>query len=174
MGTSLRPIATAILLVVLPASMTAQEPQRLGLNLSVAGTTLAGITYHVSDAVALRPSIGFQWYHDERPIPIGTRTLGQFGLNLDVLFPLQRAQAIRPYIGLSPSLWLNQNNLAGSTGTSRTITLGSLFGVFVRLLPRVHAFGQAELGYSITRGAGEHLDRVALSTTPIGLLVYLR
>jgi hypothetical protein len=34
-----------------------QEPSRFGLNLSVAGTSQVGVTLHVSEGVALRPSV---------------------------------------------------------------------------------------------------------------------
>lgn len=167
--------AAVVIALLTVSSLPGQEPSHLGINLSIVGSSRVGVTYYVSDAVALRPGIGFQWYHDERTLLPGqpARTFGQFGMDLDVLFPLTRDLNLRPYLGLGSGLWFDRHAF-GTSETAHTLAGGALFGVFVRVLARVHVYGEVALRYSATRGADRRLDRVGLSTLPIGVLVYLR
>lgn len=55
-GTSVAAIA-----VLIVSSLEAQEPSRLGLNLSVASVQRAGVTYRVSRGFELRPALVFGW-----------------------------------------------------------------------------------------------------------------
>jgi hypothetical protein len=169
-------IVGTLLLIGQADALRSQEPQRLGLNLSVPGSVRIGLTYHPSETLVLRPAIGFRWYDDRRTVlnTQSERTFAQYGGDLDLLLPLTKDLAVRPYVGASGGLWFSEDNLATPSATTHALSGAALFGVFARVITRVHVYGEVALRYSAMRGGGQRSDQMSLSTVPLGVLVYFK
>lgn len=171
---SVTAFVAALLTLPLVPHLQAQEPHRLGLNLSVVGSQRLGVTYHLSDAVTVRPAVGLDWFRSEAGAPLlTTRTSYQYGLMLDLLFPLAGDPAVTPYVGTGGELWF-QGGLFATGSTAHTVTGAALFGLRVQLVTRLHVYGEVSLRYGATRGGGQHTDRLNLFTAPLGVLIYLK
>ena len=165
-----RPALAALMALASASSLPGQEPDRLGVNLSVSASSQVGLTYHLTPSVALRPAISFGWRRMNSG-PGVTTSFTDYGGSLDVLFMLSRGPAIRPYLGVGGTYILTR----GGSGTAHTAAGWGLLGVRARILDRVHVYGEAALRYSAARSAvsgGIGTDQVVLSTTPLAVLIF--
>jgi len=153
------------------SSLLGQEPERLGINLSVGGNSQVGVTYQLSSGFALRPGVMFGWSR-QVPGPNVSTTGTSYGGFLDALFMLSRAPGVRPYLGAGGSYVFQH----GSGGANAHTAGGSaLVGVRARILERVHLYGEASLRYSHYRSSltGLVTDQLSLNTTPLAVVIFL-
>lgn len=163
----------AAIAALVASSLRAQEPSRLGLNLSVAAVQQAGVTYRVSRGFELRPAVIFGWERRFGPDAASSQSFATYGLALDALFGAAGRDAVRPYVGVGVTyLFLRSSN---PSVTGHQVGGTAFLGVRARIVPRVHVYGEVGVNYQATRTPlTQWSDQVSLRTTPLGLLVYLR
>ena len=95
-----------------------------------------------------------------------------YGLALDALFGAAGRDIVQPYVGVGGSyVFLRSTN---PTSTGHEVGATAFVGVRVRIVPRVHLYGEVGVDFVATRSAFQAwTDRLSLSTTPLGLMVYL-
>ena len=158
---------------LMACSLRAQEPSRLGLNLSVGAQPQAGVTLQVGNGFELRPSIIFSWERVAGNGATGSSTFASYGLALDALFGATHREAVRPYVGVGGTyLFLHATN---PSITGHQVGGAAFVGVRVRVVPRVHVYGEVAVNYVATRTpTSAWTDQLSLRTTPLGVLIYLK
>ena len=156
--------------------LQAQEMSDLGINLSINSSPLVGVTVRAG-SIQLRPSLSFGYNKTSTTSPIITSsgTTTRFGLNLDLLFPMANNQTVVPYLGAGAGYGLIR--VSGSfsfPGNGHTVTTQGFLGVRVRVVERVHVYGELGLGYTSEQQTNQHFDSFGLRTTPLGVLIYLK
>ncbi len=163
-----------IVSMLIPLQLTAQESGSFGVNLGIRSTAQLGLTYHVSSAVTLRPEVSFGWWRHElspgTPGPTSaTRT--EIGGGFDLLFPVAKAEGITPYFGIGSRLshiWYDRDS---SNESSNRWVLRGLFGVRVKLLERIAAYGEMFAHYGDDSGDYAR-SWFTIGTSSLGVIVY--
>ena len=168
--------AAVVIALFTVTPLRGQEPSRFGLNLSVAGTSQVGVTYHIGEGVALRPAVVFGRRKFRSPTNTNASTSTDYGLALDALFTVGRGGTVSTYLGAGGSYVFNhvaQGVTPAETG--HTAGASGLFGVRARIAERIHLYGELSLGYLGQRPPGNlRVDQVVLRTTPLAVLIYLK
>ena len=167
-----------LIALVVPSSegLRGQEPSRLGLNLSVAGTAQVGVTWQLTNSFAVRPAVSIIWRRLRTPGDVNPPTTTDYGAHLDLLVTVARSGPVSTYLGAGGSYIFNRRPAVfGSTEKGHAVAASGLFGARVRVMERVHLYGELALAYLAQRDAdGAGADQVLLRTSPLAVLIFLR
>jgi hypothetical protein len=148
--------------------IAAQQRHTLGLNLRVIGSTEVGITWSLSPSLVLRPSIEANWDKFRSRTGSTFITTTFVALNLDLLLPLRTEQRVTPYWGIGASL----GRFWSDAGDATTWAARTIAGVRFAVVDRVDLFGELHIEYTHDSPLGN--QRLAIGTSPIGIIVYLK
>lgn len=163
-----RSMLLSLCLLLSATALPAQDEGKLGINLRVNGATQLGVTWRVSPAVTLRPSLAFDWVKISSPLG-GTAEVTTYGLDLDVLFRGATWDRVTSYYGVGGgTFWVNSDFI----NEGNIWAVRGLLGARVRIVPRVALFGEVGIQY---QGGDEAFGKEFSTTTfPIGIVVFLK
>jgi outer membrane protein W len=176
MTTLVRTLAVILLLAVFPASSSAQDSATVGLVMATPASV--SVIWHVSDAIALRPEIGFTTSSTSAKGPgaAGAKTdASTVSPGFSVLFYLHRWDALRTYVSpryvysRAHAESTSQGGSSESTASSHTVA-GSI-GAEYALHRHFGVFGELGISYA-------HADAPTTSSdswthrTAVGAILY--
>ena len=135
----------ALLLFVVPSLASAQEAGDVGIAMGY--PTTAGLIWHLSDTIAVRPDVTFAWTSTDGDA-ILDRTSTTVGLGASALLYLSHVDALRTYV--SPRFgWSHNSSESSSTNfASDTYSFSGSFGAQYRLGDRFGVYGEIGIQYS--------------------------
>jgi len=164
------------LVLGIPVAGSAQDAGKTGVTLAYPGAV--GILWHVSDAVALRPTVTFSRVSLAGLSDTHSTSLGA---DLSVLLYMKKYDAVRTYV--SPRLSYVRSSNSGAAGTipldltSHSTGFAGSFGAQYTPTPHFGVYAEAGVGYS-RRTAPSSISSITSRSTSwgttagVGVVVY--
>jgi hypothetical protein len=170
----------------MPALVAAQDQHKVGLTMGYPSS--AGIVWHVSRRVAVRPEFSFTSTSNEftsAADAISTTTASAVGVGVSGIFYLTKVDKLRTYV--SPRFTYSRLTTEtttrgsdnGSGGTGNNYSGAGSFGAQYAVGDRFSIFGEVGLGYSHQTSASEvgifgsnNATRTWSSRTGAGVVLY--
>jgi len=187
--TSKRALVLLLLFVGMAAATPAfaQDKGQVGVNL---GFPTVGVTWHVTETVAVRPEFTLMFGSSSSTQGSGVEGSEQdtwgLGFGVGALFYLREWDSVRGYIAPRFAIVHSSTDSISTTSDSRressgnNYDLGAMAGVQYALSSRLNVFGELGLGYSNRHSGTEAIGSVIIETdswsisprSAIGLIVY--
>lgn len=164
---------TAAMAISSAAFGTNVKASKFGVDFSYANQLpTLGVMWHVTDMIALRPSLGFSSTTTDPNT--GSTTVLNFGIAVPIY--LANFNALDLYV--APGFTYKSTNTKPATGSSTTasdIGVTAALGLQVKVTDQLHLFGEMGLGYTGTNNGGSPAAKttvIATGTTSIGATFY--
>lgn len=176
-------IAAAIAMAATTASFGAVKANKIGANFQYDGSLPTfGVWWHVTDMVAIAPSIGFKNTSNTYNSTAANKEDSTTELQLGVGVPIYLAHfnALSLFVAPEFSYTSKSDKLtpqAGASTTSSSSVLGisAALGLQVEVHAQVHLFGAFAFGYSSEdtgNASGQKTGIISTTRTAIGAIFY--
>jgi hypothetical protein len=183
----MRVLAMGLLVLCgVPGLAAAQDQHKVGLTMGYPSS--AGILWHVSRRVAVRPEVSFTTTSNEFTSAfdaVSTTTATSVGVGISGIFYLTTADKLRTYVSprftyarlTTDTTTRGSNN--SSDGTGNNYSAAGSFGAQYAVGDRFTIFGEVGLGYSDQNSSSEvgifgstNATRAWSSRTGVGMVLY--
>jgi Outer membrane protein beta-barrel domain len=173
----------AVILFAIASTASAQERGDAGIVMGYPAAI--GVTFHLTDTIAIRPEFSFTRTSTESSVLGTERTVDSWstGVGASALFYVSRADSLRTYLSPRFSYGRSRSDsgvnlpIDGASTTNKTYSVAGSFGAQYSLSDRFSAFGEVGLAVSNSKTrigtlAGESSGTSWGTRSGVGVVVY--
>lgn len=166
-------IVAAVAMAATTASFGAVKANQFGVDYMYSGGVNSfGAWWHVSDKIALRPTVGFKYTDQDNAGTQTTTTM--FTLGVAVPIYIANFSALDLYV--APAFAYTSNGSKSTTGgvsvstSSSSISASAALGMQVKLVEQVSIFGEMGIGYD--KDDSTKKSTIQTARTAVGAIFY--